>query len=163
WGDFDNDGNLDLMTVQVRNAVSGTNHLFRGLGGGAFVQATNTPMRLDIGDSRSVSWVDYDNDGYLDLFRTLGSDYLNRLYHNNGDGTFRRITTGRIVTDPNPSGVVLGATWGDYNNDGRPDLFVAIAHFTRSRLYRNDGEGVFTRVDDGAFNASGPDPIWAGG
>src|SRR5256885_294972 len=86
-----------ILTVQLQNDVSGTNHLFRGLGGGTFVDVTNTPMRLDKGNSRGVSWADYDDDGYLDISRTMGEPRFNKLYRNNQDGTFSKVTTGSIA------------------------------------------------------------------
>ena len=165
WGDFDNDGGLDLAIVNR----SGTNLLFRNNGQGGFIEVKGSALTSDVGNSRSVSWVDYDNDGYIDLFRTIGGglvagDEVNRLYHNNHDGTFTRVTQGSLVTDtdPNISGpfgaaISLGAAWADYNNDGRQDLFVAVAGAPRSRLYRNEGSGVFIRTDTEVFRPIGLD------
>jgi hypothetical protein len=105
-----------------------------------------------IATSRGVTWVDYDNDGYVDLFRTAGMGGGNeprRLYYNNHDGTFARITQGDFLTVP---GGFLCAAWGDYNNDGKPDLFLPqVNELSRlpNYLYRNDGRGTFTRVGAG--------------
>jgi len=69
------------------------------------------------------AWGDYDNDGDLDLFLpNFDSLVSSVLYANNGDGTFTKITTGNIVND---EGVGTDASWGDYDNDGDLDLFVA--------------------------------------
>ena len=133
-----------------------TNYLFHNNGDGSFT-AVPSSVSSDIAASRGVTWVDYDNDGYLDLFGTA-FDQPRRLYHNNHDGTFTRITQGAFLTVP---GNFLGVAWGDYNNDGRPDLFLPNAFEPNqlpNYLYRNDGAGTFTRVAasmvDGNFNST---------
>jgi hypothetical protein len=92
----------------------------------------------DTGIFTSCAWADYDNDGHLDLFVTNdGSN--NRLYRNNGDGTFSKVTQGDMVTDIAASN---GCSWGDIDNDGFLDLFVANGGITLPQpnsLYRNDG------------------------
>ena len=153
WGDYDNDGYLDLVLVNDTER----NYLFHNNGAGSFAAVPNASVVSDIARSRGVTWVDYDNDGYLDLFRTaILGDEPRRLYHNNRDGTLTRITQVDFLTVP---GFFLGAPWGDYNNDGRPDLFLPNAieeDGLPNYLYRNDGEGRFTRVAagmvDGNFN-----------
>jgi hypothetical protein len=82
------------------------------------------------------TWGDYDNDGYLDLFVANASGQRNSLYHNRGDGTFDKITIGNIVTDGGDS---IGCVWGDYDNDGFLDLFVANRSNQNNFLYHNDG------------------------
>lgn len=69
---------------------------------------------------------DYDNDGFLDLFVTSQLNQNNVLYHNNGDVTFTRVTEGSLVYD---GGNSVGCAWGDYDNDGFLDLFVANGAF----------------------------------
>ena len=154
WGDYDNDGNLDLVLVNINQK----NNLFHNDGDGSFTEVPSS-VSSDIAGSRSVTWVDYDNDGYVDLFRTAGRDEPRRLYHNHHDGTFTRITQGAFLNSP---GGYFGVAWGDYNNDGLPDLFVPQADETRSLpscLYHNDGGGAFTRFGagtlDGTFNSNG--------
>ena len=105
------------------------------------------------GRSGGSSWIDYDNDGYLDLFVANGnqSSQNNLLYRNNQDGTFVKITTGDIVTD---GGSSIGGTWGDYDSDSDPDLFVtnralASGAATTNFLYRNEGNGTFVRITSG--------------
>jgi len=99
------------------------------------------------GDSRAVNWIDYDIDGDLDLFITnsLQAGQNNFFYENNGDGSFTEITSLSITKDNNPSD---GSTWGDFNNDGYPDLFVANWYDVNNLLYLNDGKKGFTLLDD---------------
>jgi hypothetical protein len=144
WGDYDNDGHLDLVIVNENQR----NSLFHNDGNGSFVPVTNS-YTLDVANSRGVTWVDYDNDGYVDLFRS-GEEAPRRLHRNNHDGTFTRITGPQFLTVGAGS---LGVAWADYNNDGRSDLFlpaVAGSNF----LYRNDG-GTFTRVSSAFGDSSG--------
>ncbi len=132
WGDYDNDGRLDLF-VPVRRSTF--NVLFHNDGNGHFTRH----LMGAAGDNTHAAWADYDNDGWLDLFLARGqsSAMANRLWLNNGDGTFTEITTGSIVTDLARS---EGAAWGDYDNDGSMDLFVARGRVNgQNALYRNNG------------------------
>jgi len=102
------------------------------------------------------AFVDYDNDGWMDVF-ILGGRRLtsippgasNRLYHNNRDGTFTDITEKAGLTD---AGWAVGVCVGDYDNDGFEDLF--LTYFGQNRLYRNNGNGTFTDVTTQAGLAS---------
>src|SRR5205809_2782186 len=84
---------------------------------------------------------DYDNDGFLDLFMArLGIDWL---YHNDGNGGFTSITNNLVGTATENS---FDAAWADYNNDGRPNLLVAVASDPpANRLYLNLGGGSFAQ------------------
>jgi hypothetical protein len=138
WGDYDNDGFLDLF---VTNPNSGGNRLYRNKGDGTFEKITSGAIVADKKGSTGCAWGDYDNDGFLDLFVVNGftGPEDNLLYHNNGDGTFSKITTGSPVNDGRSS---FGVGWGDYDNDGFLDLFVAngLRGPAQSNfLYRNNG------------------------
>ncbi|RMH72188.1 MAG: T9SS C-terminal target domain-containing protein [Gemmatimonadetes bacterium] len=100
--------------------------------------------------STGVCWVDYDDDGFTDLFFTNQHGANNRLYHNNGDGTFTPVTSGDLVND---GGNSYGASWGDYDNDGLPD--VVVANDGHNVLYHNEGDGNFTRVLDSPIATDG--------
>jgi hypothetical protein len=131
WGDYDNDGHLDLFVVNP----NARNFLYHNNGDGTFNKITNGAIVTDIGNGHGCGWADYDNDGYLDLFvaNRLGANFL---YHNNGDGTFTRATTGVVPTD---AADASAAAWADYDNDGFPDLFVTELNPFSNRLYRNNG------------------------
>jgi len=139
WGDYDNDGLLDLFVVnRTLTGPLQRNVLYRNKGGGMFEKITTGDIVNDVGVFNSCAWIDYDNDGYLDLFVT-NEGLKNRLYHNNGDGTFTSVTQGNIVTDIANS---TGCAWGDYDNDGFLYLVVANGGITapqRNFLYHNNG------------------------
>ena len=104
-----------------------------------------------------VSVVDFDRDGWNDLYVTnSGEGTKNCLYRNTGKGTFEDVAGALGVAELNQpaSGVSMGAIWGDYDNDGFEDLFVY--KWGRSELFHNDGGKAFTRVTEGAGL-----PAWA--
>jgi len=98
-----------------------------------------------------VGLLDYDGDGYLDIYLVNGAAvpslkkespmYWNRLFHNNHDGTFTDVTERAGVAG---AGYGMGVAVGDYDNDGRPDLF--LANVTGNQLFHNNGDGTFTDV-----------------
>jgi hypothetical protein len=86
------------------------------------------------GETRQVSWIDFDNDGRVDLFVAL-RDAPNLLFHNDGN-KFVDVARDMGVADPRKT---VGAVWFDFNDDGRLDLFVANQDGTLNGLFRNDG------------------------
>jgi hypothetical protein len=97
-----------------------------------------------------ATWGDYDSDGDLDLYVTNWassvSSSINRLYRNNGNGTFTDVASSALVGDPRNS---VAAAWADYDNDGNLDLYV-VNFFEQDQLYRNNGNGTFSRVTNNA-------------
>jgi hypothetical protein len=118
-----------------------------------------------------VAVFDYNNDGRLDIFFTNGADlstlkknspkYWNKLFRNNGDGTFSDVTEKAGVAG---TGYDTGVAIGDFDNDGYEDIFVAGVY--RNTLYHNNGDGTFTDITEKAGLAR-PDkqygPLWAVG
>ena len=145
WGDYDNDGFLDLL----QGGYNLPSRLFRNNGDGTFAQITTGAIAsLDHG-ANNVLWADYDNDGFIDLFAAISfNGPSNVLYHNNGDGTFAKVTN-TVVT---AAVGCQGAAWGDYDNDGLVDLVVDRTSGA-SLLYHNEGNGNFTRVTNTAVTA----------
>ena len=152
FADYDNDGWRDLFVSRTFQP----NQLFHNRGDGTFEDVT---ARAGIGEdccTTVASWGDSDNDGDLDLYvgryldpRTkipttfyARNGEPNQLYRNDGDGTFTNVTEEAGVGD---TGLCLGSTWGDYDDDGDADLYV-VNDFGRSTLYRNEGGGTFTDV-----------------
>ncbi len=161
FGDYDNDGDLDLMTFW--ETPSGGNTLLRN-DGGTFVDATEKAGISDLqsynpcadGEGKgtthepaaAVSWVDLDADGLLDLYIANFncwahySYYVDRIWHNKGDGTFEEWTGKNGFLGVNDAKLPSrGVTAADYDADGNVDLFVHTYVLARDLLYRNLGVG----------------------
>ena len=111
-----------------------------------------------------VAFLDYDNDGWLDIFLLCGTRIdavpgsTNRLYKNNRDGTFTDVTEKAGLRR---TGWASGVTIADYDNDGFEDIF--ITYYGQNALYKNNGDGTFTDVTAKAgLSYSGP-PRWGSG
>jgi len=147
WGDYDKDGKLDLYIVKDFGQA---NKLLRNTGGGLFVDATAPPINY-AGSGTDASWVDYDNDGDVDLY-VVNNNQANKLFRNDGGGVFTDVT-GPIIGDTGPG---FGAAWGDYDNDGDLDVYISNVDISTptSKLLRNDGGGSFVNVTNPTvFNA----------
>ena len=132
WGDFDADGQVDLYV----GFIDGTpNKLYRNDGNGRHFTDVAASLGVAVsGITRQVSWIDYDNDGDLDLFVAF-RDQANRLFRNDG-GKFADVTIESGIGDTRKT---VGAVWFDIDGDGDLDLFVANQNGDTNGLFRNDG------------------------
>jgi hypothetical protein len=129
WGDYDNDGDLDLFVSRGTENDPVKQTLYRNNGDGGFTDVGDEARVGSTRNNRAAAWGDYDNDGYLDLYVVnSGGDPAgkgpNNLYRNNHDGTFTDVARVEGVDDLIASRG-RGATWADYDNDGFLDLFIA--------------------------------------
>ncbi|MFP3942197.1 MAG: FG-GAP repeat domain-containing protein, partial [Thermoanaerobaculia bacterium] len=159
-GDFDGDGMVDLLALRggwlgadgkIRNSLL-RNDLDREAG--RFVDVTAAAgLAYPAYPTQTASWADYDGDGDLDLYvgnetpetetvqpwtlsRKSRDAYPSQLFRNDGDGTFTEVARQAGVTNDR---FAKGVAWGDYDDDGDPDLYVS--NIGPNRLYRNDGRG----------------------
>ena len=162
-GDYNNDGFIDLYVANF-----GANILYKNNGNGTFTDVARHANIDGVQLSSSCAFADYDGDGDLDLYTVNYvkldleknpkctyqgvSTYCtpevlpgesDSLYRNNGDGTFSDITQSAGLFAPDGKG--LGVVWGDYDNDGDLDIFVA-NDTTPNFLYQNNGRGTFQNV-----------------
>lgn len=153
WSDFDGDGDLDLFFGTGGAGGIKTDRFYRNqwaeTGTATFTPITTAPLATDLRDSQQIVWVDYDNDGDLDMFAVNYSTVPNQLYRNDG-GTFVKLTTaaGPIVAE---IAAHHGAVWGDFDNDGDQDCFVVTDLGNFDKFYRNQGNGTFVKVSTGTI------------
>ena len=153
WGDYDNDGLVDIYITN--SAGQKENMLYHNLGNGSFERITSGAPVTEADLSRGANWVDYDNDGDLDLFVVNESDQNNDLFRNDGNGQFTKIIN---ITLTSSSGNSMSASWGDVDNDGDLDVFIANAGYFQqenNQLFLNNGNGGFTKVTTGAVVTDG--------
>ena len=159
-GDFDNDGNEDIYVTNYNSSI-----LYHNNGNGTFTDVTAAAHVGNPFFGTGAAFLDYDRDGLLDLFvgnylqydpsyRHFYSanhypgplDYgpeVNRLFHNNGDGTFTDVSRrAGIAAMP---GRAMGVAVNDFDNDGWPDIYVANDTMA-SYLYHNNRDGTFTNI-----------------
>jgi hypothetical protein len=138
--DFDRDGKPDVYLTSLRNGAS---RLYKNNGDGTFTDVTEKAGVLLKTPARSCAWSDVDGDGWPDLFVTC-PDGGNHLFRNNRDGTFTDIAKQAGVDMPGRH--CLGCAFGDFDGDGRDDLFVTCYQSQPSALFKNLGDGRFKDV-----------------
>ena len=167
--DFDNDGRLDLFVTRymewdMRHSKScggawhtycppnefppTTNLLYRNRGDGTFEDISEkSGISAKKGRALGVSFADYDDDGFTDIF--VANDGMQQyLFHNNGNGTFTEcaLESGAALSADGKPLSGMGAVFQDYDNDGRPDILVTELPREIYGLYHNDGGGQFTNL-----------------
>jgi hypothetical protein len=179
WFDYDNDGKLDLFVAHyvewsqttdqfcsldgkhksycTPEAYKGqSSRLFHNLGNGRFEDVTKRAGLYDpSGKSLGVALLDYDNDGWIDLF-VSNDTAANKLYHNNHNGTFSEagFAAGVAFSDAGRARAGMGTDAGDYDNSGRQSLVVGNFTDEGISLFHNDGTGLFTDQSTSAGVAS---------
>jgi enediyne biosynthesis protein E4 len=169
WFDYDNDGKLDLFVAHyvkwsldtdqycslagkgksycTPEAYKGEScELFHNKGNGTFENVTKKAGLLDAtGKSLGIALVDYDEDGYLDLF-VSNDTQPNKLYRNNHNGTFTdmAVPTGVAFSEAGTARAGMGADAGDYDNSGHQGLVVGDFANEGMALYHSDGSGLYT-------------------
>jgi len=150
FADYNNDGFVDIFCTDVLKKGAANDLLMKNNGDGTFTNVTEQAGIPQINEGRSIAWGDYNNDGFLDLFVSRGTEgpMKQSLYQNNGNGTFTD------VTDPAGLGAISNnraAAWGDFDNDGYLDLYVVNSGTDPdgkgpNYLYHNNRNGTFTDV-----------------
>jgi hypothetical protein len=151
WGDYDNDGYLDLLLGNTQTDLV----LYKNHRDGTFIDKT---VQAGLGNLQytECAFADYNNDRLTDIFCVVSGTHPLRdiLLKNNGDGTFTNVSGEAGILDLNNGRAIA---WGDYDNDGDLDLFISRGSHTqhndealRQTLYRNNGNGTFTEVTDQA-------------
>jgi hypothetical protein len=170
WVDYDNDGDNDLFL----SAYNGTCRLLQNMGNMQFTDVTLAAGLFGLNSANyGASFADFDKDGDLDLYLCRyqpGGDasnplLTNRLFRNNGNGTFTDVTnTAGVANGTKPSFMGI---WFDYNNDTWPDLYIINdKSYASNTLYNNNGDGTFSDVtlitNSGmVFNGFADDPMSA--
>ena len=142
--DYNNDGHLDFFIPRgawFRETGKIPNSLIRNNGDGTFTDVTVSAGLLSYFPSQVCVWSDVNLDGHLDLFigneSTKAFECANELYINNGNGTFKNSLAEANLSSS--KGLIKGASFGDINNDGWPDLYVSHLH-DKNQLFLNSGK-----------------------
>lgn len=151
WGDYDNDGDLDLYVAYSDWGfwTMGPDVFYRNNGNGTFTDVTKKAgLEKNKGACPHASFLDYDNDGYLDLYLCNSTEVDDRilLYHNNGDGTFTDVTENAGI---NIDWFSWSSGFADYDNDGDLDIYITLGR-KNNVFYENNGDGTFSDATDKA-------------
>ena len=153
WGDYDGDGLIDVTLTD--SWEEGALHLYRNVGEDRFERITEGVLVTDPVAPWGMNWVDQDNDGDLDAFVIFDENKVDQFYRNEGNGTFSRVTGGEWVNTVTFSQC---SSWGDYDQDGLLDLYVANSGLDapqKNLLYHNHGDGTMEPVQNEATRIAG--------
>jgi enediyne biosynthesis protein E4 len=172
WSDYDNDGDIDVFVISTIQAIP-TSHLYRNEGNGTFTKILTGTISDSVSNTGwGCVWGDINNDSYTDLFLAAASgfngvNHPNRLFYNNGNGTFTRIDTTEITDSLDAFTVPM---FSDFDQDGDIDLFIGTGPANniggRDYLYRNlqkelNTSYYFNRIDTGIIGTDIVDgQIW---
>lgn len=145
WGDYNNDGYLDLYVCNSGGNLR--NFLFKNNGDGTFTKLSGGIL-TETFESRNVDWIDFNNDGLPDIFVTNESNQNENLYLNNGDDTFSSASVPSLLQN---GGSTAGSNWEDFDNDGDFDVLLVNWGNQRNQLYLNYGDGTFTKLNEAPF------------
>ena len=147
FADYDSDGDLDIYISNGGSLGRGANILYRNDLERGFTDVTEASGTADEGNGTGLVFADFDRDSFLDLLIAKGGFFpegeSNRLFHNNGDGSFSDISTAAGLDLQESS---YAPAVGDYDQDGYLDLYVSQLRRQFNRLYHNQGDGTFEDV-----------------
>ncbi len=159
--DYDKDGFIDMFVGNDKGNFSTPSvpgFLLKN-NAGTLSKVETGSLATDLINARISAWADYDNDGDPDILMANNTSPASplRLYKNNGDGTFTRVTGTLFDTDPISTARTI--SWGDIDNDSDLDVYIgqssaSIAAAAKDRLYRNDGNNIFTSLTGDAAASS---------
>lgn len=165
-GDYDNDGDLDILVLRGAWFEADGNHpnsLLRNRGNAVFDDVTEAAGLLSFHPTQAATWFDFDGDGWLDIFvgNETSTSAANpcELFHNQGDGTFVEIAQDVGLTG---TGMVKAVASGDFDNDGRPDLYLSCrgqANYLYRNLGRADGSTGQWKFENVAPTLSVDEPV----
>ena len=142
WCDYDNDGDLDILITGEDSPFHITTKIYRNDGNEIFTDIIANVIGVSLG---SVAWGDYDNDGDSDILisgQIAPFVVTTRIYRNDGNNTFTNINANL------PGVYTCSVAWGDFDNDG--DLDIVLSGYSASgcitKVYRNEGDGIFTDI-----------------
>jgi methionine-rich copper-binding protein CopC len=155
WGDYDSDGDLDILLTGQDASSNRISKVYRNDGSDTF---TDIGASLTGVSAPSASWGDYDNDGDLDILLAGdgGSSRVSKIYRNDGSSTFTDINASLSAVS------VCSVAWGDFDNDG--DLDVLLTGYdgsdSVSKIYRNDGSNTFTDISASLTGVTNSSAAW---
>ena len=143
WADFNGDGFLDLVV----SVTGGANLVYTGDGACGFSKVSTGSLATNTEDSVALAFADIDNDGDMDLI-VANTGANDQVYENtDGAGSFTALSGGDFVGE---SGTSSGVAVADWNKDGYADFLITVSGSSANLLYKNDGDGTFTKVTTGA-------------